>query len=205
VVSLPADAGRCPSCGETQLADAKKVWANIRVLHDMSMGALGVAPRRVLLVGEVNPYGADPRMALYHLPRGASGDRLREILGLDDATYGLHLSMVNLCAGRWSTRAARDLAGRLLAARPEQVFVLLGARVRDALDGPSFLEHELRWVDGGARSKTLLSLPHPSGRNLLWNDPAARGRAREALRQLAPEISWGRADADSRGEARDGR
>ena len=56
---------------------------------------------RVLLVGEVNPYGADPRMALYHLPRGASGDRLREILGLDDATYIRRLSRVNLCTGRW--------------------------------------------------------------------------------------------------------
>ena len=85
------------------------------------------------------------------------------------------------------------------------MLVLLGARVRDALDGPPFFEHELRWVDGGARSKTVLSLPHPSGRNLMWLDPAARGRAREALRQLAPEISWGRADDAARGEAPDGR
>lgn len=139
-------------------------------------------------------------MALYHLPRYASGNRLREIMGLTDAAYE-DLEKVNLCEGRWSVPAARAAARALLA--PDARYVLLGAKVRAAFAGPAPFERHVHRKSGNA---TFLGLPHPSGRNLIWNDPSARRRAREALRALAPEVPWGRGGAEFTGRAKlDGR
>jgi len=44
---------------------------------------------------------------------------------------------------------------------------------------------------------TFVSLPHPSGRNLAWNDPSASVRARSALRDLDPEVPWGELIGDA--------
>lgn len=81
-----------------------------------------------LIVGELNPYGSDPRYALYHLPRHASGNRLREIMGLTDVEYSRGLDKVNLCVGRWSLTAARA-ACELLFKEQRPCFVLLGKKV----------------------------------------------------------------------------
>jgi hypothetical protein len=43
----------------------------------------------LVIVGEVNLYDPDPSLALYHLPRGVSGDRLRTLMGLTDLTTAL--------------------------------------------------------------------------------------------------------------------
>lgn len=66
----------------------------------------------LIIVGEVNPFGADPFFALYHLPRESSGNRLRVIWGLSDHVYA-GLTKVNLCTGRWSMPAARAAAYKL--------------------------------------------------------------------------------------------
>jgi hypothetical protein len=42
---------------------------------------------------------------------------------------------------------------------------------------------------------SLVSLPHPSGRNAALWTPKARARAREILRELVPEVPWGSIDA----------
>jgi hypothetical protein len=89
------------------------------------------------------------------------------------------------------------------------------ARVREVFRGPAFFEVERRAVEvcsvcgrwqsetssgpvcslghGGADAvegsgKILLGLPHPSGRNLLWNDLGNRRRAEEALRRVEPWV-----------------
>ncbi len=146
----------------------------------------------VLVVGELNPYGADPRMALFHLPRRASGDRLRQILGLSDVDYSRLLAKLNLCAGRWSTPAARRRARLVLetGAAP-RVLVLLGQRVRDAFGAPDF------YRVGVVGEKLVATLPHPSGLCRLWNDPGAVGRARSACEAVAPWVPWGRHGSDS--------
>lgn len=151
---------------------------------------------RVLLVGELNPLGSNPYFALYHLPRGASGDRLRVILGLPDHAYARRLAKVNLCAGRFSTRVARGAARLILETRREDVLVLLGSLVREAFDGPRIFERQILSCPGPGCSGSpcqvvLLGLPHPSGRNLLWRDPVAVGRAREAFRAVAPWVYEG--------------
>jgi hypothetical protein len=38
---------------------------------------------------------------------------------------------------------------------------------------------------------SLVSLPHPSGRNARSWNPKLQERAREILRELAPELPWG--------------
>lgn len=142
---------------------------------------------KLLLVGELNPYGADPEFALYHLPRRASGNRLREHLGLHDHTYEA-IDKVNLCLGKWSISTARVLALGLLEQGEYDLMVLLGAKVRAAFSGPGFFESALA---PEPYNVALVTLPHPSGLNQLWNDPHARKKARLLLRVWAPEIPWG--------------
>jgi uracil-DNA glycosylase len=143
----------------------------------------------VLLVGELNPYGSRPELALYHLPRGASGDRLRSLAGLSDADYHKHCSRVNLCEGSWFLERARRRAASLVEMRTEEVFVLLGSRVRLAFGGPSpFCCSQVR---GGRTRIVLVGLPHPSGRNRVWNDPATRDRVPRLLSRAAPWVPWG--------------
>jgi hypothetical protein len=146
----------------------------------------------LLFVGELNPYGADPRFALYHLPRRASGNRLREHLGLSDVTYEA-IEKRNLCTGRWSMKEARENALKLRF--DFDVIVCFGSKVRVAISGPQ-RQAELFKAPGffeSARhhSCTYVTLPHPSGLNQLWNVPGARERAREVLRSVAPAIPWG--------------
>lgn len=152
---------------------------------------------RVLLLGESNPYGPDPEFALYCSPPGCSGDRLRRILGLSQDQY-LALHRANLCDGAWSMPLAKKRAFELLSPHvPWQVMVLLGRKVtetfeRVVLEDAPLVAFSVRTCCPGM---SLVSLPHPSGQNTrLWN-LSARDRARQILRELAPEVPWGSADA----------
>jgi hypothetical protein len=130
-----------------------------------------------LLVGESNPYGANPEFALYPAPRGCSGDRLcRLVLRMDPDAYLDAFERVNLCAGKWSMKAARARAGELLASRAAGVTVLLGARVCNAF-GLAFVPFSV--VPGG--DQVVAILPHPSGLSRAWNEPGAYDRARSVL------------------------
>ena len=151
---------------------------------------------RVLLLGETNPYGPSPEFALYCDPPGCSGHRLRLILGLSEDDYlGLHRK--NLCDGEWSRAQAKKRIYELLDPQaPWDVIVLLGRKVTEAfekevLDGVEFVAFSSR---GCCPGMTLVSLPHPSGLNsMMWN-LQARDRARQILRELAPEVPWGVTD-----------
>jgi len=144
---------------------------------------------RILVVGEVNPYGSRAEFALYHLPRGASGDRLRALMGLSDGDYLKYCSRTNLCLEKWVLGAARRRAEELLSERLEVVFILLGSRVRLAFGGPSAFC--VKTVGGERGEVVLVGLPHPSGRNRLWNDSSSRLRVPARLRTVAPWVPWG--------------
>ena len=153
---------------------------------------------RLLILGEDNPYGSDPDFALYCYPPGCSGYRLRRILGLPEDQY-LALHRKNLCDGTWSKDAAKRRALSLLSPEaPWRVIVLLGRKVtetfeRVALDGVPLVPFATR---GCCPGMTLVSLPHPSGRNARAWSPALQERARQILRDLAPELPWGSIDAE---------
>jgi hypothetical protein len=135
------------------------------------------------LVGELNPYGSNPRFALYHEPAGASGDRLRRMLGLSVDAYRA-LPKYNLCTGTWNPISAH---GRALELRERhRVIIALGVKTRLAFPC-SPATWEAREDDRGM----LIALPHPSGRNRAWNDPEARQRARELLARHVPDVAWG--------------
>lgn len=138
-----------------------------------------------LLVGEANPYGANPEYALYPHPRGCAGHRLCErVMGLTDREYLARFDCVNLCPSRWSMREARSTAERIVRDQDVNDFVtvLLGAKVCSAfavpfdpfksnvMDIPPDIQR--RWV----------VLPHPSGLSRLWNAPGSYERARRVLR-----------------------
>lgn len=150
--------------------------------------------------------GWEVDLALYHLPEGAAGDRLRRITQLHAFTY-LGLWRANLCAGKWSAPRARERAHRLLSGpfhlsadspewRPWDTVVMLGRKVArsfaavlrataavEPFNAAVFTVHGL--------PVTLVSLPHPSGLSRAWNDPDAPGSARATLRAHAPGVPWG--------------
>ena len=137
------------------------------------------AQLKPLLVGELNPYGADPKYALYPLPEGASGDRLcRLVMGLQRAEYLRRFDRVNLCVGKWSMRAARVKSAEIECQTP-RTLVFLGRKVATAFNSghhPPFSIVEV----GGIRA---VLLPHPSGLCREWNEPGAFDRARAVLRE----------------------
>jgi hypothetical protein len=152
---------------------------------------------RVFLVGEHNPYGADPAFALYPLPEHASGGRLARVLGLSADEYLRAFERRNLLAARrWSVPAAREAASAFRAElRDGDSLVLLGARVAKAFgypfeplaehrvfaDGRGSADLEVRLGEVGVR---FLILPHPSELSRAWDDPTVPPRARAAVRRL---------------------
>jgi hypothetical protein len=165
----------------------------------------------VLLVGEANPYGADPRYALYNEPEHSAGGRLqRKIAGLSQRDY-LSLWRTNLCIDGWGLVKARRRADQLLVGpfgadapqwRPWDVVVLLGRKVAGAFedvagavcDGKPRIDlppwHQ-RTVLVHGLPIVLAAIPHPSGLNRDWNDRDAFHRARRLLEWVAPDVPWG--------------
>ena len=170
--------------------------------------------RKVVLIGEDNPYGADPRHALFCWPERSAGWNLaHRILGLRRGTYLRKTVRYNLCEGKWSAPAARERAHEILVQHANQtandVLVLLGRRVVGAFYGgpdgcpqsdwpPAFTTGHAAYAPlngretlDSHRGDNLIILPHPSGRNLIWNDPMAVPKARALFEQLAPWLPVG--------------
>lgn len=153
------------------------------------------ACRSVLLCGESNPYGVDPRYALYHEPPRAAGGRLMRIFGMQARQSYLPLWRTNLCSGDWDGRAAISRAKILLGIDvPWSVIVLLGVKVGKAFayangSAPEPFGHQA--VRVAPHALTLVSLPHPSGRNAASWTASNVVLARNVMREVAPEIPWG--------------
>lgn len=147
----------------------------------------------LLLVGEVNPYGGDDSRALIDYPEGCAGHRLRRILGLPRDDYRA-LRRTNLCRGDWDGRAARERAREILSSG-RVVVVMLGRKVAQAFGfrGEFFTRTDahVRGFFDGKVDYCLASLPHPSGRCLIWNRSDSAIRARDLLRGIAPDVAWG--------------
>lgn len=130
------------------------------------------------LVGEANPYGGDPEFALYPSPDGCSGHRLCcLILGMRRSAYLRAFHRVNLCPERWSTPIARKTVESLEDGRK---LVLCGSKVCGAF--------RVEYSPFNRLSDIVLVLPHPSGRNLMWNAPDSFQRARDAVLEFLPPL-----------------
>lgn len=161
-------------------------------------------PNLPIIVGESNPYGADPHFALYPEPDGCAGWRLcYKVMGLRRGTYMSSFERVNLLQGpKWSAPRAREAAGELLMNSGSLVWILLGRKVSEAFH---FLGHrppECReWISIPLAERILnfpnrsaVLLPHPSGRCRAWQDPTMVKTCRELLRKALPGISFGEVD-----------
>lgn len=156
---------------------------------------------RCLLLGEANPYGPDPTMALFPLPENAAGGRLqRLILGVPRHAYMTDFDRVNLCRSTWSVREARATAEFVAQAvtgpgRWDAV-VLCGAKVTEAFRGLLAVPTSAPFgtatgerphhPDGRYR---VASIPHPSGRCREWNRAGSYARARAVVRHAAPWLA----------------
>jgi hypothetical protein len=154
---------------------------------------------RILFLGEDNPLSQEPEHALFPYPEGCSGWRFcHKILGVRRATY-LATWRTNLCVGKWSAPKARTRALQLVAPEcPWRIVVMLGRKVTDAVVGA--LDHDAElwpfqadYFDVGGAEFTLISLPHPSGRNKIWNDHRAPTNVRMLLQEIIPEYPCGEA------------
>lgn len=135
--------------------------------------------RSTILVGEVNPYGANSGYALYPLPENSAGGRLcRLIMRMEPRAYIRRFDRRNLCIGKWQLSAARDEAARITAEVQDNAdLVLMGARVCSAFR----LKYEPFTIINADDRAVLVILPHPSGLCRLWNEPGAFERARSVL------------------------
>lgn len=176
-------------------------------LHQEHLGACrsafeGAHPATasVLFLGEDNPQSARPEHALFNYPEGCAGHRLQsKILGVDRLNY-LATWRTNLCNPTWSLKAARLRVAELfspanhasapLGVKTWRTVILLGRKVADAVgfvadrEIPAFTSYQTNGF-------TLVSLPHPSGRNLIWNDRQVILNARALLREVCPDYPWG--------------
>lgn len=140
---------------------------------------------KALLVGEANPYGRDPLMALYPYPAQSAGGRLCKLLGMSTQAYLNTFDRVNLYAlppRKWSDKLAAEHAERVLREHPRSFpIVLLGRRVATAFGFKTipFFREISRLVD--VTYCTFIIVPHPSGRCHIWNDEATVAELRRLL------------------------
>lgn len=129
--------------------------------------------KRPVLIGMNNPVSSDPKHALFPAPEGCTGHRLYEMLRgrLPDVTRKSYLDRFdrrNVVAGKvWNAASAREGAAALEREfwGSGRTIVLLGLDTVKAFGHPRSLIHPA--IIGGA---TWRQIPHPSGRNLWYND-----------------------------------
>jgi len=152
-------------------------------------GVMDDLPRaRGLLVGEAPGSNTDVTIPLFPEP-GNSADRLLRYSGVSHADWLGKLVKINLCEGSWSVRRAVVGRARALAylldrenyygGQPLRV-LLLGVRAARAWSCYGPFGYEEMVFDRGTTLRAAW-IPHPSGRNRLYNERANQLRARRAV------------------------
>lgn len=144
---------------------------------------------RGLLVGEAPGPNTNALLPLFPEPSNSAGARLLRYSGVPKADWLGKLVRMNMCDGSWSAR--RAVAGRARAlsflldpvnftnGEPLRV-LLLGTRVARAWScfGPF---GSATWCFDGIADLQVTWIPHPSGRNLAYNDRKNQLRARRSV------------------------
>lgn len=140
---------------------------------------------RVVLLGMNNPLRAGPKYALFPAPAGCTGHRIYQLLRsklphLLRQDYLNGFERVNLVDSKlWSRRAAQQAAPGMVQRMAGRTVVTFGEEVRLALGLPKLLLHPQQ-----VHGVTWRQLPHPSGRNLWYNDEKNRDLAATLLAEL---------------------
>ena len=173
-------------------------WRKARRLF----GWIGAVPPDVrgMLIGEAPGPNTDARLPLFPFPSNSAGARLLRYAAIDPVDWFGKLMRVNLCDGPWSARRAAAGRARALTylldesnyhdGEPLRV-LLLGARVARAWScygSFGYEEHQYglnplpsRRPVVSDRALRVAWIPHPSGRNLLYNARRNQLRARHAV------------------------
>ena len=153
----------------------------------------GEPPRPVgLLVGECPGPNTNAKLPLFPSPTNSAAARLLRYAGVEPVEWMGKLLRVNLCTDQWSDRRAAAGAVKTLSFVLDPAnyagdmkllrVLLLGRRVADAWNcGPEPFGYEIRHCTGGHPNLYVAWIPHPSGRNLLYNDRKNQLRARNAV------------------------
>lgn len=155
--------------------------------------------RAALIVGLNNPLSSSPEDALVPWPDGCTGARLYDLIAeaapkFTEDQYLAAFDRMNLWPGAelpsgiGRTKAlraqGRKVLKSILAARYRTV-VLLGplvwTNVLETTETPEWFTSRRHY------GREFYYVPHPSGRNLLYNNPMVRKRASSLLATLALE------------------
>lgn len=144
---------------------------------------------RAVLVGMNNPLSLAEGHELYPHPSGCSGWRLWQLLRrrvpqVSRRDFLAAFERHNLVRGPWSADLARRRARDLRLLWRGRTVVVLGEAVRGAFDLPRELILPVRRDDVVWRQ-----LPHPSGRNLWFNDETCAELAALLLEELYHEAT----------------
>lgn len=135
-----------------------------------------------------NPLSDDPEFDLYPYPEGSTGHRLWKLLpdGTTRAQYLAAFDRRNLICGReWNAALARRAGRALLPELVGRTVGVLGSEVRSALGLPKVEPLSVQQTPvGGGGIMTWIAFPHPSGRNLWYNNEANRLHAMYVLERL---------------------
>ncbi len=159
-------------------------------------GLFGKPPRpRGLLIGEAPGPNTNALLPLFPHPSNSTGARLLRYAGVGAADWLGKLARMNLCDGTWSARRAVAGRARALAylfdeanfhdGEPLRV-LLLGERVARAWSCHGRFGYEVHRYDARATGRADFELrvawiPHPSGKNLLYNLRRNQLRAKRAV------------------------
>lgn len=148
-----------------------------------------------LLVGEAPGGGAfrSPNAvgsALYPLPTGRAGSNLQRTSGLSVGQYLRAFLRINVLDAYPGSRWPKEAASLAWAARvahlvPGRTCILLGRNVAQAAGLDDYEWFQPIVPEGMGARTMLVVLPHPSGRNRLWNDKANRQKAKLVLQRAA--------------------
>lgn len=139
------------------------------------------AMSRLVVIGEAP--GHEPYVIKSLAVMGNTGRNLADIAGWPWGRYVAQTDRRNLFdtpQAAWDTRAAAESAQRIEATLRQCQVLLLGVRVAHAFSYDDVGNYE--WEQ---RGRILFArIPHPSGRNRMWNDPMERARAYKFLHGL---------------------
>lgn len=142
---------------------------------------------RLVLIGEAPGGGLTVSHPLELTLAGSTGRNLCAIAGWDWDTYLAVTDRRNLFdtpMPAWLSDVARSRALVLAPDIEGHRILLLGARVARAFGVAAEPPYAWFWQRVGYPDLRLARIPHPSGLNRVWNDPAERARARAFLEKL---------------------
>lgn len=148
-----------------------------------------IVRRRIVIVGMTNPLSRAPEHALYVQPSGCTGWRLwqmaRARTGIEEEAWLDMTDRRNLCLGDWSVEQARESARDMVRELRGRVAIFLGADVAGCFPSCGMTAQWMRQFGTPPRPvEPWIHLPHPSGRNHFYNDPANRAATEILLADL---------------------